>query len=201
MATAISIKPKVIYKFGWIIKPVFKLLNSLKVGTVAKWTKKETGLKPADYADIRDKKVVDVITELVLNLYGGESKYPPDTPTYKITIGLLNIIDSILRTVKVDLKKIIKVVPDAASLVEPLLYNSKIDAYNAELEIFPFITKGESFKQLVWPDKKITVKQSKKGPAIIVIGALTLILTMVIWIWIVLGAFLINRIKYGKKLK
>ena len=82
-----------------------------------------------------------------------------------------------------------------------LLYNSKIDAYNAELEIFPFITKGESFKQLVWPDKKITVKQSKKGPAIIVIGALTLILTMVIWIWIVLGAFLINRIKYGKKLK
>lgn len=201
MATAISIRPKVIYKFGWIIKPVFKLLNSLKVGTVAKWTKKETALKPSDYAEIKDKKVVDVITELVLNLFGGESKYPPDTATYKITIGLLNIIDSILRTVKVDLKKIIKVVPDSASLVEPLLYNCKIDAYNAELEIFPFITKGEDFKQLVWPDKKITVKQSKKGPAIIIIGALTLILTMFIWIWIVLGAFLINRIKYGKKLK
>ena len=30
-AQAISIKPKVIYKFGWLLKPVFKFLNSLKV--------------------------------------------------------------------------------------------------------------------------------------------------------------------------
>ncbi len=201
MATAISIKPKVIYKFGWIIKPVFKLLNSLKVGTVAKWTKKETGLKLSDYADIKDKKVVDVITELVLNLYGGESKYPPETPTYKITIGLLNIIDSILRTIKVDLKKIIKVVPDAASLVEPLLYNHKIDSYEAVLKIFPFKSKGESFDKLEWTEKPVTVKESKKGPAIIAIGAITLILTFIIWIWIVLGAFLIHRIKFAKKLK
>ncbi len=201
MVTAISIKPKVIYKFGWIIKPVFKILNSLKVGTVAKWTKKETGLKKADYADIKDKKVVDIITELVLNLFGGESKYPPETATYKITIGLLNVIDSILRTVKVDLKKIIKVVPDAASLVEPLLYNHKIDAYEAELKIFPFKSEGESFEKLDWPDKTVTVKQSKKGPAIIFFGALILLITLPVWVWLVLGAFLINRIKYAKKLK
>lgn len=201
MATSISIKPKVIYKFGWIIKPVFKFLNSLKVCTVAKWTKKETGLIPSDYADIKDKKVVDVISELVLNLYGGESKYPPETPTYKITIGLLNIIDSILRTIKVDLKKIIKVVPDAASLVEPLLYNSKIDAYEAELDIFSYVKEGEDFKKLEFPDKIVSVKQSKKGPSIIFFGALFLLLTIFIWIWLILGAFLFNKIKYAKKLK
>jgi hypothetical protein len=201
MATSISIKPKVIYKFGWIIKPVFKFLNSLKVGTVAKWTKKETGLIPSDYADIKDKKVVDVISELVLNLYGGESKYPPETPTYKITIGLLNIIDSILRTIKVDLKKIIKVVPDAASLVEPLLYNSKIDAYEAELDIFSYVKEGDDFKKLEFPDKIVSVKQSKKGPSIIFFGALFLLLTIFIWIWLILGAFLFNKIKYAKKLK
>lgn len=201
MATAISIKPKVIYKFGWIIKPVFKLLNSLKVGTVAKWTRKETGLKKEDYADINDKKVVDIITELVLNLYAGESKYPPESATYKITIGFLNIIDSILRTVKVDLKKIIKVVPNAASLVEPLLYNGKIDAYEADLKIFPFKSEGKSFEKLEWPAKDATVKQSKKGPAIIAVGAITLILKFPVWIWFVLGAFIFNRIKYGKKLK
>ena len=201
MATAISIKPKVIYKFGWVIKPVFKLLNSLKVGTIAKWTKKETGLKKEDYADIKDRKVVDVITELVLNLYGGESKYPPETATYKITIGLLNIIDSILRTIKVDLGKIIKVVPDAASLVEPLLYNYKIDAYEADLKIFPYIIEGESFEALRWNDKLITVKKSNKGPAIIVIGALLLLATLPLCALIILAAFLKNRIKYRKKLK
>ena len=61
MATAISIKKKVSYKFGWIIKPVFKFLNSLKIGTVGNWTRAETGLKKSDYADIKDKSVVDFI--------------------------------------------------------------------------------------------------------------------------------------------
>ena len=201
MATAISIKPKVIYKFGWIIKPVFKLLNSLKVGTVAKWTKKETGLRPQDYADIKDKKVVDIITELVLNLYGGESKYPPETPTYKITMGLLSIVDSILKTLHIDLGKIIKVVPDASSLVEPLLYNGKIDSYEAVLNIYPFVAEGESGNKLVFDEKPSTVKKSKKGPWIIVIGTVLLLATLPLWLIIILVAFLINQIKYGKKIK
>lgn len=201
MATSISIKPKVIYKFGWIIKPVFKFLNSLKIGTVAKWTKKETGLNKADYADIKDRKVVDLITELILNLFGGESKYPPETPTYKITIGFLNIIDSILKTVRVDLKKILKVVPDAASLVEPLLYNNGLDSYEAELQIYPFIAEGESGKKLETPEKAQTVKKSKKGPAIIVVFALLLLIFLPVWVLVLLVAFLNNQIRYADKLK
>ena len=201
MATSISIKPKVIYKFGWIIKPIFKFLNSLKVGTVAKWTKKETGLKPTDYAEIKNRKVIDVITELVLNLYGGESKYPPETPVYKITIGLLNIIDSILRTLHIDLKKIIKVVPDAASLVEPLLYNAKIDAYEADLKIYPYVKAGDMFEKISFPPKQKTVKKSKKGPAILIAAVLILLAFLPIWLIIILVAFLKNQIKYGKKFK
>ncbi|MBR2869239.1 MAG: metallophosphoesterase [Clostridia bacterium] len=201
MATAISIKPKVIYKFGWIIKPVFKFLNSLKVGTVAKWTKKETGLHPQDYADIKNKNVVDIITELVLNLYGGESKYPPETPTYKITMGLFSIIDSILKTLNIDFKKILKVVPDASTLVEPLLYNGKIDSYEAVLKIYPFVAEGESGNKLVFDPKPSTVKKSKKGPGIIIISVLLLLATLPLWLIIILVAFLINQIKYGKKIK
>lgn len=118
MTTAISIKPKVIYKFGWIIKPVFRFLNNLKIGTVGSWTSKETGLNKNDYADIKDRKVVDLITELALNLYGGESKYPPETSIYKITMGFIGIIDSILKTLRIDIKKILKVVPrDRKSVV------------------------------------------------------------------------------------
>lgn len=201
MATAISIKPKVIYKFGWIFKPVFKLLNSLKVGTVAKWTRKETGLTPADYSDIKDKKVIDIITELVLNLYGGESKYPPETPTYKITIGFLNIIDSILETLHIDLKKILKVVPDAASLVEPLLYNGKIDSYEAELKIFPYVEEGGTGEKLVFEKKAPTVRKSRKGPFIIIAAILLLLAFLPLWILIILIAFLHNRIKFADKLK
>lgn len=201
MVTAISIKPKVIYKFGWIIKPVFKLLNSLRVGTVAKWSKKETGLKPSDYAEIKDRKVVDVITELVLNLFGGESKYPPQTPLYKITIGLLKIIDSILRVLHIDLKKILKVAPDASSLVESLLYNPVIDSYNTVLDVYPYIEKGETGIEITVPEKEITVKESKKGLGIVFSFAFVVIAFLPIWLLIILFAFLNNQIKYGKKLK
>lgn len=202
MATAISIKPKLIYKFGWIIKPVFKFLNSLKIGTVAKWTKKETGLKPADYKDIKDYKVVDFISELVLNLYGGESKYPPNTPQYKITIGLMNIIDSILKVLHIDIQKIIKVTPTAAGLVEPLLYNPKIDSYNADLEVFPYVKAGErQGKKLEWKKAADTVKKSNKGLPIIIIAAILLIAFLPLWLILILFGFIINQIKYGKKLK
>lgn len=202
MVTAMSIKPKIVYKFGWIIKPVFKLLNSLKVGTVAKWTRKETGLKPADYADIKDKKVVDVITELVLNLFGGESKYPPHTATYKITVGFLSVLDSILRILHIDLKKITKVSSSLVELVEPLLYNSKIDSYSACLNIFPYSAAGESCPQkLEWPVPEKTVKPSRKGLGIIVVAAVLLIGLLPVWLIAVLIAYLNNYIKYRSKLK
>lgn len=202
MVTAISIKPKLVYKFGWIIKPVFKFLNSLKVGTVAKWTKKETGLKPADYADVKDRKVVDVITELVRSLFGGESNYPPDTAIYKIVIGFLNIIDSILGILHVDLKKITKVSSSAAELVEPLLYNNGIDSYNSELEIYPFIADSDAeFKHVSFDSVPCTVKKSRKGLPILILICLVIIAFLPIWLLLIAFGFITNQVKYNDKLK
>ncbi len=202
MATAISIKPKVIYKFGWIIKPIFKFLNWLKIGTVAKWTKKETGLKPSDYQDIKDRKVVDFISELVLNLFAGESKYPPETPTYKITIGFLNIIDSILGILHIDLKKIIKVSSSVSELVESLLYNPKIDSYTADLKKFPFYeNSGSDFEKIEWNMGEPTVKKSKKGLPIMIVTALLVIGFLPLWLILILSGYLANQIKYRDKIK
>ncbi len=201
MVTAISIKPKVIYKFGWVIKPVFKFLNSLKVGTVAKWTKKETGLKPSDYASVKDRKVVDVIAELVRSLFGGESNYPPDTPVYKIVIGFLNIIDSILQTLHIDLKKITKVSSSAAELVEPLLYNSGIDSYNSELEVFPYISKaGNEFKKIIFEPIPSTVKESSKGLPILIIAFLLIVGFFPLWLILLIVGYITNQIKYKDKI-
>lgn len=201
-AAAISIKPKLVYKFGWIIKPVFKFLNSLKIGTVAKWTKKETGLKASDYKDIKDRKVVDLITELVLNLFAGISKYPPETPTYKITIGFLNIIDSILGILHVDLKKITKVSSCAADLVEPILFNPEFDSYTADLKIFPFYENAsDDAERIEFNKAESTVKKSKKGLPVIIIAALLIIVFLPIWLILILFGFITNQIKYGKKMK
>lgn len=201
MVTAISIKPKVIYKFGWIIKPVFKFINSLKVGTVAGWTKKETGLKPSDYSSVKDRKVVDVITELVRSLFGGESNYSPDTPIYKIVIGFLNIIDSILGILRIDLKKITKVSSSASELVEPLLYNYKIDSYDSELHIYPYIeTVDSEFDKIEFKRMPCTVKKSKKGLPILISFALLLILFLPVWLVLLLAGFAFNEIKYKDKI-
>lgn len=201
-AAAISIKPKMVYKFGWLIKPVFKFLNSLKIGTVAKWTKKETGLRPSDYKDIKDNKVVDLISELVLNLFGGISKYPPETPTYKITIGFLNIIDSILSILHIDLKKITKVSSSAAELVESILYNPEFDSYTADLRIFPYYQNASSTAEKLEQKKaESTVKKSRKGLPVIIVAALIIIVFLPIWLVLLLLGFIVNKIKYGKKMK
>lgn len=202
MISAISVNPKVVYKFGWIIKPIFKILNSLRIGTVAKWTRRETGLKKTDYASIKDIKVVDFIAELFMNLFGGESKYPPQTPQYKITIGFLNIIDSILKVLHVDLMKITKVSSNAAELVEPLLYNPKIDSYKADLKIFPYISKGDSAtEKLEWETVNSCVKKSKKGLPVIIIAAMLLVAFLPLWLMLLFIGYIANQIRYRKELK
>lgn len=200
-AISISIKPKVIYKFGWIIKPVFKLLNTLRVGTVAKWTKKETGLKSSDCQDIKDKKVADIIIELVQNLFAGESKYPPESATYKVVMGFLAIIDSILETLHIDLKKLIKVASNASELVESLLYNSAFDSYNTELKVYEYIKEGDRGAKISLPIKNPTVKKSRKGPAVIIISLLLLITFLPLILILLAFGFINNQIKYRKKLK
>ena len=201
MATAISIKKKVSYKFGWIIKPVFKFLNSLKIGTVGNWTRAETGLKKSDYADIKDKSVVDFIVDLVLNLYGGKSLYTPDDNEYKIAIGLINIIDSIIKVLHIPFKKLIKVSDTVRGIVEPLLYNSGIPSYDAIMQIMPVYEGDEVGPQPEAPKKPDTVKDSKKGLPIILITVLLVILLFLPLLLLLLFGFVRNQIKYGKELK
>ncbi len=201
MGTAISISKKTSYKFAWIIKPVFKLLNSLKIGTVGNWTRAETGLKKEDYADIKDNSVVDFIVDMVLNLYGGKSLYTPNDNEYKIAVGLLNIIDSIIKVLHIPLKKLIKVSDTVRGIIEPLLYNSGIPSYDAILPIMPVYDGDEIGPQPEPVAVPTTVKESKKGLPIVII-AILLILTFLLPIALVLLiAFIVNQIKYRKYLK
>ncbi len=197
-AVSFSVKPSLIYKIGWIIKPLAKLLYKLKIGTVAKWTKKETGLKPADYENIKNDKVVDFIISLIQNLYGGDASYSPETPQYKITMGLLGIIDSILDVLGIKVRKLIKVVDSVSALVEPLLFNSGIPDHNV---VLPFTATKEDIERLV-PNIKSTVKKSTKGLPILIILVL-LIIVFIPFIPVALIALLIafiaNKIKYGDK--
>lgn len=200
-AVGISIPKRTSYKFGWIIKPVGKLLNKLTVGTVASWTKKETGLNKDDYAHIKDIKVVDFIIDLVMRLYEGDGPYNPETPEYKITVGLMNIIDSILNTIHLPFSKILKGYNSPSELILPLLHNNGICDEKAAL---PLDATPEIVAKICNNKYKDTVRKSKKGPGII-LTLVTLILVSIpllpLGALIVLTAYLTNRIKYSKEIR
>lgn len=187
MTDAFSVPGEKVKKLKFVIKPIGKFLNSLTIGKVGKWTKAETSLKPEDYEDIKDKKVIDFMLEAVTNLYGGDAPYGPDTREYKIAMGLLSIIDSFLDTIGLKIGKLLKGAENASSLVEPLFYNSGICDEKAELKIFPVYREKNPNPELIEEEKKskseTTVKKSKKGPWILA----ALIVLVILLIAVVLG--------------
>lgn len=192
MVTAFSVKEELIYKIGWIIKPFAKLLRKANIGHIAALCKKESGVKKSDIRDIKDRRVVDFIIDLVTNLYGGDSPYSPDTAEYKITMGFLAIVDSILNLFGVKLGKILKCVDSAQALVEPLLYNSGICDANAVLHLWDNLPPKQEVNSRF-------IKSKKALPVVILLILLVILLLPLILLWLGVG-FVANQLKFGKKM-
>lgn len=182
MTPAFSIPGEKVKKIGWLILPIGKFLNKLTFKKIWKLCKKETGLKKADIADIADNRVVDFILELVQNLYCGDSPYGPETREYKLTCGLLNVIDAFLNTIGFKIGKVLKGATSVRSLVEPLLWkNSEFKDEYASLPLYPLYDdenpapKSDDKDDFVDP-----VKKSKKGPLILCLLILLVILLIAI---------------------
>lgn len=213
MATAFSVKKKLSYRIGWLIKGPAKFLARLKIGTVGNWTRAETGLSKADYASIKGEKALDFIISLVLSLYGGDAPYTPDTPQYKITCGLLNIIDSILRVFHINLGKLVKGAGSVRSLVEPLLYNAGICDKEAALPIYPVAQPGDAqaaaqreaaqkARPLPVPKPQPdAVRPSRKGAPLVILAVLCFLVLLPLLIVALPVGFLINQLRFGKKMK
>lgn len=180
MTPAFSISGEKIKKLAWIIKPIGKFLNKLTFKKVWRLCKKESGLKKEDIADIADNRVVDFILELVQNLYCGDSPYGPETREYKLTCGLLNVIDSFLDTIHLKIGKFLKGATSVRALVEPLLWNPGFCDAEAVLPLYP--TYDENNPAPKQEEKKFSdpVKKSKKGPLILTILILLVILMLAV---------------------
>ena len=202
MANSFSVKSELIYRIAWLIKPIARILLRLKVKHIAPLSKKETGLKKADYASIKNEKIIDFIVSLVLNLYAGDAPYTPDSAYYKITIGTCNVLDSILSTLGISIGKFLKNATSIRQVVEPLLFNAGIPDRNVTLEIYPLYNADNPAPERVTnKSTECNVSESKKGPMIIVLTVLiTLILLPLILLYLIFG-FLINLAVNHKKMK
>lgn len=187
MAPSFSIPGEKVKKLAWIIKPIGKFLNKLTFKKIWKLCKKECGLKKSDIADIADNKVVDFILELVQNLYCGDSPYGPDTREYKLTCGILNVIDSFLDTIHLSIGKFLKGATTVRSLVEPLLWNSGYCDAKATLPLYPIYDDENPAPASAFEEKEFvdTVKKSKKGPLVLLLLVLIVILVLALVVGLV----------------
>ncbi|MBR2100647.1 MAG: metallophosphoesterase, partial [Eubacterium sp.] len=182
MAGAFSIRPDKAKKLKPVLRPLGKFLNKLTFKKVWKLRKKESGLKKADIEDIKDNKVVDFILELVTNLYCGDSPYGPETREYKLTCGLLNIVDSFLKVIHLDIGKFLKGATSVRGLVEPLLWNSGYCDANATLPIYPLYDDENPAPPEMFEEKEFIdpVKPSKKGVLVLICLILIVLLILAI---------------------
>ncbi len=187
MTPAFSIPGEKVKKLGWLIKPIGKFLNKLTFKKIWKLCKKECGLKKSEIEDIKDNRVVDFILELVQNLYCGDSPYGPETREYKLTCGILNVIDSFLDTIHLSIGKFLKGATSVRSLVEPLLWkNSEFKDSDAVLPLYPLYNdENPAPKTEKKADFKDTVKKSKKGPLVLLILILLVVLILAVVVGIV----------------
>ena len=165
-ANSISIRPWTVYQYWWIFKTVGLFLNNLSVGSVYKLCKKESGLSPKDVEPIKKKKVVPIILSMVEKLYAGNADFSPESAEFKIIMATISIIDNLISTLGIDLKKLIGF-SSVKEIVEPLAYNNGIDDYNAIIN------------PLQEPEKKPPLPsfESKKGLGIIISLVLGVIVT------------------------
>ena len=119
--------PKIVMFLG-------RKLNGLTYGKVAKFSKKYHSLKESDYADVKDKKFVNLLLEAIANLYRGNAPYSPDTVEYQITMGTVKKIEKLLSVLRIDLKKSLGGY-SVSEFIEPLLYNSGLDDDNVTLKM------------------------------------------------------------------
>ncbi|MGN0531948.1 MAG: metallophosphoesterase family protein [Eubacterium sp.] len=189
MTPAFSIPGEKVKKLGWLIKPIGKFLNKLTYKKVWRLCKKESGVTKEEIKTVGDKKVVDLILELVQNLYCGDSPYGPDTIEYRLTCGLLNVVDSLLDTVGFSIGKILKGATSVRGLVEPLLWNSGYCDAETTLPIYPVYddnnpAPAEMFEQKEFVDP---VKKSKKGPLVLGIIVLAILLIIALIVLLIVG--------------
>lgn len=130
----ISLPKDLILKHPKTVMFLGRKLNGLTYGKAAKFSKKYHNLKESDYAQVKDKKLVDLIMNIVANLYRGNAPFSPDTVEYKIMMGSMRKIEKLASAFRIDLRKILGGY-SLSEFIEPLLYNSGLDDDNVTVSI------------------------------------------------------------------
>ena len=104
-----------------------------------------------------------------------------------MTCGILNVVDSFLDTIHFSIGKILKGATSVRGLVEPLLWNSGYCDAKATLPLYPIYDDENPAPASAFEEKEFvdTVKQSKKGPLVLLLLVLIVILVLALVVGLV----------------
>lgn len=122
-------------KFKKLPSPLNNIVLSMQVKHLYPLFKLSCKLTKDEYEQIKHRYVFDIIMDLVHNMLGGDGGYTPDTPIYKLLMGVSAVLDSVIDTqpfknVKKDLLKGYSV----REFMEPMLFNNYIPDSNADFD-------------------------------------------------------------------
>jgi len=130
----ISLPKELILRHPKAVMFLGRKLNGLTYGKVAKFSKKYHTLTEKDYEQVKDRKIVNLVFDLVANLYRGNAHYTPDSVEYQIMMGSVKKIEKLLSALRIDVRKLLSGYT-LSEFIEPLLYNSGLDDDNVTVNI------------------------------------------------------------------
>lgn len=107
-----------------VLQKLGKLLNRMTFKSLARFF----GCSKAVDSSIADKKIVDFVCQVILNMYGGTEDYSPDTPEYKAFVAVSKRIGKIF---KIHDHK--GEIVDMEKLMSRILYDDGINDWNVKL--------------------------------------------------------------------
>ena len=107
-----------------VLQKVGKFANTLTMGKLCKIT----GCSKSCEASVADKRAVEFICEVILNMYSGNEILSPDTAEYKAFIAICKKLGVVIKLKDHQGNKV-----DLVELMAKTLYNDGIDAWNAFL--------------------------------------------------------------------
>lgn len=117
-----------------IVQPLAKYMDKLTFGKVWKSTRKFNGLTRAEVDGIFDERVEPLIFDCIVSLFAGDASYPTDGAEYKLTVAFIAVIDNLLATLHVPLKKMMSV-DKLHYIVAPLMHNHGFSDNNITIDL------------------------------------------------------------------
>ncbi len=107
-----------------VMQKIGKIVNGLTFGSVARLF----GCGKAVESSIADRKIVEFVCELILNMYSGREIYAPDTPEYKAFTAVAEKLGKFIKIKDYNRNPV-----DLKELVAGIIYDGEIDDWDAVL--------------------------------------------------------------------